>query len=149
MIERKIFGWIKRACPDHAGHFNLECPKCNGKNSEPIYEPMKLTELEATFVARFNPADKSFWEQSEIGGAQGVMFVCPKCQGHSVLIWFKSPLNATMVPPDAFPKNEHRWEFSGTSIEDLSLFPSVDLSKGEHSPADCLWHGWVKNGTAE
>lgn len=25
--------WIKNPCPQHEGKFNLECPKCNGKNS--------------------------------------------------------------------------------------------------------------------
>jgi hypothetical protein len=70
--------------------------------------------------------------------ADGVIFTCPKCGGHQVLSWFSG-----RVPPDAKP-GPGRSTPSGTGIDDLTLHPSIDLSK-----AGCGWHGWVKNGEAK
>jgi hypothetical protein len=121
---------------------------------------MKLTELEPEWVYDFNPethglrrADDSraVVHNSEgetaahtltITNAQGVMFLCPACfvknggaKGtESVLCWFKD----RGVPADALP-GPGRWTAAGTSFEDLTLSPSVNVDN-EH------WHGWVQNG---
>lgn len=120
----------------------------------------KLLELDARFVGNYHagtgtPADPTSYQiLAGVDGAQGVLFVCPRCGGHSVLCWFSTPRNAPPVPADASPK-PGRWTFSGDSIESLTLQPSVDLSKdadGKPWPAGdghCLWHGWVTNGEAE
>jgi hypothetical protein len=111
---------------------------------------MRLAELEATFVGEYN-AQGGFRELPTVEGAQGLLFICPKCQNHSVLVWFKNPRNAPVVPIDALPK-PGRWSFSGDTINTVSLVPSVDLSKidTEHpaSPCRCYWHGFVKDGDA-
>ena len=78
--------------------------------------------------------------------AQGVIFLCPKCGEHYVLLWFKD-----RGVPDELKPGPGRWTPIGSGIADLSLSPSVDLSKNEDgSPATggCKWHGWVKDGEA-
>lgn len=122
---------------------------------------MRLTELDANFVGRFAPDEYQhdpkvvswgFYERMNVHNAQGVLFVCPKCQKHSLLIMFDNPRNGIVVPADAFPKNEKRWVFSGETIDTLTLSPSVDLSQiTPENPASadrCYWHGWVRDGDA-
>lgn len=80
------------------------------------------------------------------GDADGVMFLCPKCfvanagpvGVHSVICWFRG------VDPEMSPK-PGRWDASGSTIDDLTLTPSVHLSGG----GGCGWHGFVTNGRAE
>ena len=123
---------------------------------------MKLSDLEAKFVGRFAPSEYQhdpkvqswgFFENVSVVDAQGVLFICPKCQSHSVLIMFANPRSGQVVPAIAFPKNEKRWRFMGDTIDTLTLTPSVDLSQiTPENPASqerCYWHGWIKNGTAE
>lgn len=50
---------------------------------------MKLTDLEADFVGGLSADGKSYRVVSTLAEAQGVMFICPKCGGHSILCWFK------------------------------------------------------------
>ena len=81
--------------------------------------------------------------------ADGVMFTCPKCaspekdtsdskrSGHVVLCWFKGHV------PDSASPGPGRWTFSGNTMEDLTLNPSVFLNG-----VGCGWHGFVKNGDA-
>lgn len=117
---------------------------------------MKLTDLEATFVGRYHagtgPADPtSYFQLDSVDGAQGVLFVCPKCQKHSVMCWFTNPRNAPVVPDTAFPR-PGRWLFSGDTLDALTLSPSVDLSKIDAEnpahPSRCYWHGFVTSGQA-
>jgi hypothetical protein len=93
----------------------------------------------------------TYRELDGVEGAQGVLFICPKCQSHSVLCWFKNPRNASSVPDSAFPK-PGRWTFTGETVDTLTLSPSVDLSKidaeNPESQNRCYWHGWVENGIA-
>lgn len=93
----------------------------------------------------------TFRELPSVEGAQGILFICPKCQNHSILCWFNNPRNAQPVPPEATPR-PGRWTFTGDTVDEVSLLPSVDLSvvDAEHPgpPTRCMWHGWVKNGEA-
>ena len=121
---------------------------------------MMLIELEPEWVYDFNPATHGMRRADDahaaaqapsvehaprtltIADAQGVMFLCPVCfkknggpvGTESVLCWFKD----RGVPADAFP-GPGRWTASGTSFEDLTLSPSVNVSN-EH------WHGFITNG---
>jgi len=131
---------------------------------------MKLRDLDAKFVGELNPATNGFRELGDsIAGAQGVLFQCPHCAAgkatgaddathhyiegdHYILCWFSNPNNAPAVPDSVYP-GPGRWTYSGTGIDDLTLSPSVDLSKGD--PTDgikpdpaCMWHGHVTNGDA-
>lgn len=77
--------------------------------------------------------------------AHMIKFLCPKSfkknggpRGcHSVYVVFEG----SPVPPNLF-KNDNgetvRWKASGTSLDDLSLMPSIL----EIDP-DCGWHGYV------
>ena len=105
---------------------------------------MKLRDLDAEFVLAA-PND-SIGHTLGLKEAQGVMFLCPKCFAenhgdvgtHSVVCWFRD----RGVPSDRAP-GPGRWDVSGTSIDDLTLNPSVHLSG-----AGCGWHGWIRNGDA-
>lgn len=109
----------------------------------------KLVDLEPEFVGRY--AATGHWRLDSVEGAQGILFVCPKCGNHSVLCWFKNPRNAPQVPDDAFPR-PGRWTFSGDTFDVLTLEPSVDLSvvneKNPIHPSRCYWHGFIRNGEA-
>ena len=103
---------------------------------------MKLRDLDASFLRH----EGNFFQRvATFAEAHGVVFLCPKCFGenggavgtHSVICW-----RPDRVPLDAVP-GPGRWFMSGTSLDDLSLHPSVNLTG-----AGCKWHGWVKNGEA-
>ena len=116
---------------------------------------MRLRGLDAKFIDGCG-ADGSFWESRNppIGAAQGVLFLCPLCFArnggrpgtHSILVPF-----ANRGVPAAFEPKLPRWTASGTGIDDLTISPSIDLSKdgaGHPRPEGCLWHGFVRNGDA-
>ena len=117
---------------------------------------MKLAELEATFIGEYAVVEgRQQWrELPTVEGAQGIMFYCPKCQNHMVLVPFANPRNAPVIPQEAFERIKFRWTFSGETLETVSITPSVDLSKdcsphGDGQFGSCDWHGWVTNGVAE
>lgn len=95
---------------------------------------VKLLDLDATFVRHTGNGD--FQELPTRAGANGVMFDCPKCQRHSVLVWDRT------VPAGIGP-GPGRWDFSGDTLDTLTLSPSVNLE-----PHGCCWHGWVRDGDA-
>jgi len=82
--------------------------------------------------------------------ADSVMFLCPLCfeknkgkRGtHSVRVDFVGG----RVPDDVCIKNEEgkpvRWTAVGTTIDDLTLTPSIQILHG------CKWHGFVTKGDA-
>jgi hypothetical protein len=94
---------------------------------------MRLRDLEPEFV-RFVP--KGWQATTKIEEAHGVSFLCPKCQAHYVLCWFRD----RGVPDDAVP-GPGRWSCSGSSLDDISLSPSVNLPG-----TSCGWHGFVVQG---
>lgn len=116
---------------------------------------MKLRDLDACFVAdyRMSGNSDSYREQDSIEGAQGLLFICPLCGGHSVLCWFRNPRNAPRVPDNVEP-GPGRWTVSGNGLDDLTLYPSVDLDTESTRKAEaqgykvCKWHGHVENGGA-
>ncbi len=94
----------------------------------------KLRDLDATFVR--HTGDGNFDEVAAMADANGVMFDCPKCGRHSVLVW-------DQTIPTGIEPGPGRWIMTGSSLDDLTLSPSVNLPKIE-----CAWHGWIKNGDA-
>ena len=68
--------------------------------------------------------------------AQGVFFDCPCGSGHMIGIWFARP---DVLPPagEGAPPNEKRWFHTGTSLDNLSLSPSISLP---------CWHGYITDG---
>jgi hypothetical protein len=115
---------------------------------------VKLADLEPTFLGQYREDDggrASYRQLDSVEGAQGVLFICPKCGNHSVLCWFVNPRNAPRVPDSAFPR-PGRWTFSGDTFDVLTLTPSVDLSQvtdeNPKHPSRCYWHGFLTNGEA-
>lgn len=77
-----------------------------------------------------------------LADADMVVFFCPKCYAandggvgtHVVHV----ELEGRSCPPS---KNcGVRWSFSGTSLENLTISPSIQCVGG------CAWHGFVENG---
>ncbi len=107
-----------------------------------------LRELDACFLHDHKP-DGSSHMSPDIAGADGIMFLCPKCFAenkgpvgtHSIICWFVG-----RVADDVNPK-PGRWNPSGTGLDDLTFVGpgavSVLLTSG------CGWHGFVKDGKAE
>lgn len=105
-----------------------------------------LRALEAEFI-RYE-GDGIMRTDVQMQDADGVMFLCPKCfaaNGGSVGT-HRVICNRPRVPQSPKRVGPGRWEFVGTSMDDLSLVAgssSVKLLGG------CEWHGFVKNGNAE
>ncbi len=115
-----------------------------------------LADLEPEWVWDYNVERRSHRSSGEPAiispqAAQGIWFLCPACflknngpiGTHAVLIWFAN----RGVPEEAEPAP--RWSFvSGTGFHDLTLSPSIDLTKdrqGKITHPD-EWHGHVQNG---
>lgn len=97
---------------------------------------MRLRDLGAELLVSKVPR-QIVSQVATLAEAQGVWFECPGCQGHRVLVWFAG----RGVPDEEQPSP--RWQVSGTSLDDLTLHPSINLPG-----AGCGWHGWVKDGEA-
>ena len=77
--------------------------------------------------------------------AEGLWFCCPKCYEvnggttdvHRVFVWF-----ADRDVPE-YEKPETRFSVSGTSLDDLTLNPSIILTDNP-----CRWQGFVTCGSA-
>jgi len=97
---------------------------------------MRLAELEPKWLYEADGKTGGFRSRNDapMTDAQGVRFRCPKCGGHSVLIWFEG----RGVPEQLRPRP--RWKATGTSVADLTLTPSILIR------APCGWHGFVTNG---
>jgi hypothetical protein len=100
---------------------------------------MRLADLEAEFVAT---TAHGYRRVETFREAQGVFHLCPKCFAanggaigtHGCISWFADrgvPSTAVPVP---------RWQASGSSLDDLTLWPSIQLVGG------CNWHGYIRNG---
>lgn len=105
---------------------------------------VRLLDLDPKWVHEYNVLKPSWRRADHLcpQTAQGILFLCPQCfhnRGgpvgtHSVLLWFAD----RGVPLDVLP-GPGRWNVSGSSFEDLTLTPSVNLDN-EH------WHGYIDRG---
>ncbi len=81
-------------------------------------------------------------EVSTLAEAQGVEMLCPGCFAknggprgtHIIIAWFRG----RAVPDDVRP-GPGRWAISGSTRDDLTLNPSVDVG---------CWHGFIRDGKA-
>ena len=107
---------------------------------------MKLADLEANFVKTCD-ADVPRHSLLDLPpttspfDADGIMFICPLCQSHSILVWFKD----RSVP--AYYEPKARWGASGTGLHDLTVTPSINLDVP--GATGCKWHGHIINGEAK
>lgn len=77
--------------------------------------------------------------------AQGVVFDCPKCRNHSIMIAFQGRGVLDHQATRASNGRPTRWNVvGGSGLQDLSLSPSIDCTP---SNPNC-WHGFVTNGVA-
>lgn len=108
---------------------------------------MKLTDLEPSFLVIEEPG-KTHRKVDEIAGADGVVFLCPKCfkvnggprRTHQVLCW---AMHVPVDGPNAERPGPGRWALVGTGYDDLTLrngSSSVLLQGG------CGAHFHVTNG---
>lgn len=94
----------------------------------------------------------SLFDVADFTEAQGVMFLCPLCctrNGGDVGTHWIDVTFEGRGATDEQGTHDHdgrptRWAATGTAIHDLTLRPSIDLSRGE----GCAWHGFVTDGTA-
>jgi hypothetical protein len=124
---------------------------------------MRLRDLDGQFIYNVTADGSRCSNSDSIEGAQGVLFQCPSCGvgkergvsedgdgfivgAHYIMVCFANPRGAP-VAPTAFDKNP-RWTMSGSSLDDLTLSPSVncDIQGPNREPSFCKYHGWVKNG---
>ncbi len=94
-----------------------------------------LRELSAKLV---HSTTEGWREVDAMADADGVIFDCPGCREHSVLVFFED------APANPFPANPggKRWQHTGTGLDDLTTTPSIHLLSG------CRWHGWLRDGAA-
>lgn len=93
---------------------------------------MRLTELDPHFV---HHTDVGWQQVDAYDDADGILFDCPGCREHPILVW------SSKAPPGlAADMDGKRWTMTGTGLHDLTLVPSVLLLSG------CRWHGVVTNG---
>lgn len=125
---------------------------------------LRLRDLDATFVGRWNGSGYHRFGPTVEPGVQGILFQCPLCAvgkergeedgvgyamgAHYILIWFANPVDAPVAPPEADTKPHHRWTFTGWRIDDVTLSPSVNLDVPNENGVvtGCRWHGWVRDG---
>jgi hypothetical protein len=118
--------------------------------------------FDAQFYGEINDADRSHRYLPSIEGAQGLFLWCPCGYGkaefpldggrpHGVMVPFSNPRNAPLCPPDHGPHSARdpsaphpRWVMTGTSLEDLSTQPSIQV--GSASDNTACWHGYITNG---
>lgn len=125
---------------------------------------MRLRDLDAHFIDSASATGSRMLDSDKVDGAQGIMFQCPGCaQGkevgeedgrrfvrgaHYIKVYFSNPMGVAIAPPDA--DDNPRWEMEGTSLDDLTLSPSIncDIPQEDGTPSVCKFHGHVKNGEA-
>lgn len=94
---------------------------------------MKVSELEGQFHTADGESVASFED------ARHFSFRCPTCLGTTHDHRISIPRAPSQVA----------WDFSGSSLEDLTLHPSIRVhaQRSAEWPDSCPgWHGWVRNG---
>lgn len=133
---------------------------------------MRLRDLDGRFVCEASNGGSRLSRQDSVEGMQGVMFQCPSCGAglergeedgrrfirgaHYIRAFFANPQGAPVAPHDADLRTDGnpnpRWTMSGTSIDDLTLTPSINCDipwkdkDGVEHPSGCKFHGFVTNG---
>jgi len=127
-----------------------------GNPEGPQQLPAHLTDpwFEARFV-RFWREDASYEETNGLEGAQALFLWCPCGYGkpqyplegarpHVVMIAFRNPIGAPTCTDQQCSRGRDgrptRWNVSGTSLEDLTLVPSIDVGRPS------CWHGFITTG---
>lgn len=127
----EIEGEHARATGPAAGE--LEAILAAYRKEHPV--PMKLIDLEPELLVIEEPG-KLYSKTTDLALADGIHFLCPKGCDHYVGVWFRDrKATPTEEPGPA------RWAVSGSSLADLTLSPSINLT----GPG-CGWHGWIRNG---
>lgn len=109
---------------------------------------MKLRDLEARLVRQDPGQDVRFSRVDTVAEAHGVDFRCPlPACGHHVRVYFAD----SGVDPKLEPLP--RWRATGTSLDDLTITPSIHLNRDASPPEPghedvCRWHGNVTQGDA-
>jgi hypothetical protein len=112
---------------------------------------LNLSELEPHFVIHTKRNEDKIDVYTELlSEATGIFFLCPVCfkknngpiGTHGIIVTFIGK----DVPDDLGSHNKEgqptRWNVSGTDYKDLTLTPSIDISRD--SPGE--WHGFITNG---
>jgi Family of unknown function (DUF6527) len=118
-----------------------------------------LRELEAQFIAYREETREEMFARgvskpaaffarvATLSEAHGVRFICPKSfathggkvGAHSVLVYFAGSPVPSDIGVNTAGKTV-RWSATGTSLDDLSLSPSI-----QEQDSICGWHGFVGN----
>lgn len=115
---------------------------------------MRLVDLEPEFVRYRTDTGPSGVRQilspaANLAEAQGVMFLCPVCFArnggsvgtHLIAVTFHGRGATDDQGSRGRGGQPSRWHATGSSAEDLTLTPSIDLG-----PGGCGWHGFITNG---
>lgn len=100
-------------------------------------DAMRLVDMQPKFLA-IEKSNASRIETDVFAQAQGLMFLCPKCQAtsaHSIVCWFVGH----EVSDHEIPEGE-RWVATGSSYRDLTLVGIIALRGG------CMWSGRIRHG---
>jgi hypothetical protein len=127
-----------------------------GSFLKPGVDPLNWNHTEEECEEREHDA-VYYYDTDNFSEAQGIKFIIPpayiryvnehtilnldelECLSH-VHILFKDK----NIPPQAISSNsEHLWEVTGTSMNDLTLSPSILCKYNKDYPP---WHGWIRNG---
>lgn len=76
-----------------------------------------------------------------LADAQGIRFDCPK-DSHAIEVTFAGRGVADEQGSRDHEGKPSRWTVSGTSLDDLTLTPSIDGTRG----GGCTFHGFVTSG---
>jgi hypothetical protein len=136
---------------------------------------VRLRDLDGQFVYDVVKNQRMRSDSASLDGMQGVFFQCPKCGeglergeengrgfirgAHYILVLFANPRGVAPAPADANLRNDGTpnpfWNIeSGTSLDDLTLSPSINCdiawkdAAGVEHPSSCKFHGFVRNGDA-
>lgn len=110
---------------------------------------LRLVDLEPRFVRYETRGAREYLvHTSRLDNAQGMVFLCPSCfeknggavGTHAVEVTFASRGAENHQGSHGRDGTPSRWSVSGSSFDDLTLTPSVDLTPG------CAWHGFITNG---
>ena len=112
---------------------------------------MKLSNLEPQFVIHELKENlKIDVHVDSLSKATRIFFLCPVCYiknngpigTHGIIVTFKD----RNVPDELGSHNKEgqptRWSVSGNNYDDLTLSPSIDISRD--LPGE--WHGFITNG---